>query len=113
MKGTEQFQLVIQNHLTSMAAQDLAFAKKLDNPSKKIEDCITYILNTVHKSGCNGFADNEIFGMAMHYYDEKTIDVGKPISASIVVNHTDFKGKRVAVPQKKLNVSVKQHPNRM
>jgi hypothetical protein len=29
------------------------------------------------KSSCNGFADDEIFRMAIHYYDEDTIEVGK------------------------------------
>lgn len=35
-----------------------------------------------------GFHDDEIFGMAVHYYDEIDIEVGKPINGHIVVNHT-------------------------
>ena len=54
---------------------------------KNIDDCITYILNEVKKSGCNGFADDEIFSMALHYYDEDNIDVGNPVSCHVVVNH--------------------------
>jgi len=42
----------------------------------------------VQKSGCNGFADEEIFGMAVHYYEENEIEVGKPINCQVVVNHT-------------------------
>jgi hypothetical protein len=42
----------------------------------------------VQKSGCNGFADDEIFGMAVHYYEENEIEVGKPINCQVVVNHT-------------------------
>ena len=49
---------------------------------------MTYILNTVQKSGCNGFADNEIYGMAVHYYDEESIDIGKEINCRVAVNHT-------------------------
>jgi hypothetical protein len=41
----------------------------------------------VQKSGCNGFEDDEIFGMAVHYYDEEEIEVGKPINCQVVVNH--------------------------
>jgi peptidyl-tRNA hydrolase len=41
----------------------------------------------VQKSGCNGFADDEIFGMAVHYYDEDNIEIGKPMNAHVVVNH--------------------------
>ena len=41
----------------------------------------------MQKSGCNGFEDDEIFGMAVHYYDEEEIEVGKPINCQVVVNH--------------------------
>ena len=44
------------------------FAKSFSNPAKNIDDCVTYILNYVKNSGCNGFTDGEIFGQAIHYY---------------------------------------------
>lgn len=100
MKGSEQFEKVIQDHLSDLAERDKGFQAKFSDPSKNIKDCITYILNTVQKSGCNGFSDEEIFGMAIHYYDEEKIEVGHPINAKVVVNHTDFKGKKVARPHK-------------
>jgi hypothetical protein len=40
----------------------------------------------VQKSGCNGFEDDEIFGMAVHYWEENEIEVGKPINCKVVVN---------------------------
>ena len=43
--------------MQKMDANDL-FAKKVCNPKKSIEDCITYILNSVQHSGCKGFADD-------------------------------------------------------
>ena len=100
MKASPQFQTIILSHLQGVATKDSAFQAKLKNPKKNITDCITYILNTVKKSGCNGFADDEIFGMAMHYYDEETIDIGDKINGKVVVNHTDHEGKKVPVPQK-------------
>jgi hypothetical protein len=42
----------------------------------------------VQKSGCNGFTDDEVFSMAVHYYDEDNIEVGKTINCHVVVNHT-------------------------
>lgn len=36
----------------------------------------------------DGFADEEIYSMALHYYDEEDIDIGKPVSCKVVVNHT-------------------------
>lgn len=88
MKSTEAFKTAIFSHLEERAKSDELFAYKFNNPKKNIDDCITYILNQVKASGCNGFADEEIYGMAVHYYDEDNIEVGKPISARVVVNHT-------------------------
>ncbi len=88
MQVTDAFKDIIQSHLTGVANTDSNFAKSFANPEKKIEDCITYILNTVKSSGKMGFADDEIFGMAMHYYDEEKIDVGKPIQGNVIVNRS-------------------------
>ena len=87
MKTTDTFKNTIQSHLQSVAENDSLFAKTLKKPTKNIDDCMTYILNSVQKSGCNGFADDEIFGMAIHYYDEDTIEIGKSINCKVVVNH--------------------------
>lgn len=72
--------------MQKMDANDL-FAKKVCNPQKNLDDCITYILNTVQKSGYKGFADDEIYSMAVHYYEEENIEVGKLVNCQVVVNH--------------------------
>lgn len=87
MKGTDHFKRTIQMYLEQRAAEDELFAKSYHNPAKNIDDCITYILNYVQKSGCNGFSDGEIYGQAVHYYDENEIEVGKPLQCQIAVNH--------------------------
>lgn len=87
MKGTELFKAAIQNYLEYRAMTDDLFAPRYVNPAKNIDDCITYILNEVQKSGMNGFDDDEIYSMAMHYYDEDDIEIGKPISCKVMVNH--------------------------
>lgn len=88
MKATDYFKQTIQNYLELRAESDTLFVPRYHNPRKSIDDCITYILNEVRRSGCNGFADDEIYSMALHYYDEEDIDVGKPINCRVVVNHT-------------------------
>lgn len=88
MKGTEHFKRTIQAFLEQRAAEDELFAVSYRNPAKNIDDCITFILNYVHKSGCNGFSDDEIFGQVLHFYDQADIEVGKPIDCKVVVNHT-------------------------
>ena len=88
MKATEQFTRTIAEYLNLRAATDTLFAPNLQKPHKSIEQCITYILNQVQKSGCNGFDDDEIYSMAIHYYDEEDLEVGSPIACHVVVNHT-------------------------
>lgn len=87
MKGTEHFKRTIEKYLNQRAMTDTLFANNLKKPDKNIDDCITYILNEVQKSGCNGFADDEIYSMAVHYYDEDNIEVGKAINCKVAVNH--------------------------
>ena len=88
MSGTEQFTRTIAEYLNLRAATDPLFAPNLAKPHKNIEDCITYILKQVQQSACNGFEDEEIYSMAVHYYDEDDLDVGRPVACHVVVNHT-------------------------
>lgn len=74
-------------YLEQRAAEDELFAKNYRNPAKNMDDCVTYILNYVQKSGCNGFSDGEIYGQAVHYYDENEIEVGNPLQCHVAVNH--------------------------
>ena len=74
-------------YLEQRAAEDALFAKNYRNPAKNMDDCVTYILNYVQKSGCNGFSDGEIYGQAVHYYDENEIEVGNPLQCHVAVNH--------------------------
>ena len=88
MKSTDAFKETIKSYIESRAKSDILFAPKFENPAKNIDDCVTYILNTVQKSDCNGFADDEIFSMAVHYYDEESIEIGNVKDCKVVVNHT-------------------------
>lgn len=87
MKATNHFKNTIKAYLDQRADDDVLFSFQYTKPEKNIDDCITYILNTVKQSGCNGFADDEIYSMAVHYYDEDNIEIGKPMNGQVVVNH--------------------------
>lgn len=87
MKASNHFIRTILTYLELRAESDSLFAESFTKENKNIDDCITYILNEVQKSGCMGFADDEIYSMAVHYYDEDDIEVGKPMNGKIVVNH--------------------------
>lgn len=88
MKASNHFKNTLKAYLDQRAETDILFSFQYSKPEKKLDDCITYILNEVKKSGCNGFADDEIFGMAVHFYDEDKIEIGMPMNnAHVVVNH--------------------------
>lgn len=88
MKATNYFTRTILTYLEQRAETDALFAQSFANPDKTIGDCIQYILNTVQKSGCNGFEDAEIYSLATHFYQEENIEIGNPINCNIIVNHT-------------------------
>lgn len=87
MKGTEHFKRTIKEYLDGKARTDELFAVSYAKENKNLDDCITFILNQVKASGCCGMTDDEVWSLAIHYYDEDNIDVGKPISCGVVVNH--------------------------
>ena len=87
MKGTEHFKSVIQDYLEKRKAEDELFRAKAEQVNRSIEDIITAILNYVQKSGCHGWDDSEIYSLAVHFAEEENVEIGKPISCGVVVNH--------------------------
>lgn len=87
MKGTEHFKEIIKSYLDNRAKEDELFRAKYETTERTIDDVVTYIFNEVKKSGCCGFADEEIYSMAVHAIDEPTLEIGKPINCDVVVNH--------------------------
>jgi len=87
MKGTEHFKDVIQNYLETRASYDELFAESFRKENKNIDECITYILTEVQRMGCAGLSDEEVYSLAVHYYDEDDIEVGKAVSCQVAVNH--------------------------
>lgn len=87
MKTTELFKQTIKAYLDKRAAEDQLFAAAYAKENKTLDKCIAYIFNEVKVSGCNGFADEEIYSMAVHYYDEDNIEVGKMPKCEVIVNH--------------------------
>lgn len=86
----DQFEITIQEYLEKYASGDEAFAEKYREGlagKKDVKSCCAYIIGQVKKTGRQGFTDDEIYGMAVHYYDERSI---KPAQGShnckVVVN---------------------------
>lgn len=109
MRGTEQFQSTIKAYLDNRAKNDELFANTYKKEGKTIKGCIEYILSEVQKSKRNGFADQEIYSMAVHYYDEDDLQVEKVSNMRVVVNHAIDEPKKNTVIEKPI-AKVKKAP---
>lgn len=74
----KEFKDTIQKYLQERAVEDPLFAPKFTNPSKSIDECCRYIMGEARKRGTSVvMSDAEVFGMAVHYYDEENIKIEK------------------------------------
>jgi hypothetical protein len=71
------FEKIIKEHLEKKAGSDAVFAEKFIErckaDQKAIEGCCAYITAEAKKkaqNGCAVIADDEVFGWAIHYFDE-------------------------------------------
>lgn len=88
MKASDSFVKTIGEYIEREKKADPLFAKCVDDqPKKTIDGCVNYILNEVKKSGIAGWTDDEIYGMAKHFYDERELKDPGAIKAKVVVNH--------------------------
>ena len=72
------FKDVIKNHLDGRARTDELFAKSYAKENKNLDECCSYIMGEARKRGnAVAMTDEEVFGMAIHYYDEDDIKVDK------------------------------------
>lgn len=72
------FEVAIKKHLDEVAKKDSLFAKNYAKPNKSIKECCNYIIGEARKCQDKGVAvisDEEVYGMAIHYYDEDDIKV--------------------------------------
>lgn len=78
MKPIDSFQQAIQSYLEERSKTDELFAKSFAKPGKSIAECCSYIMGEAKKRGnAVAISDAEVFGMAVHYYDEDNIKVNK------------------------------------
>lgn len=83
------FENAIKEYLDARAKEDVKFAEKYSNGKKSIEECCRFILGEMKKKaagGMYGATDAEVFGLAVHYYDEEDVKVEKNVSAEVVIN---------------------------
>ena len=88
MKATEHFKQTIKAYLDERAKNDELFAVPYAKENKNMDDCVTFILNQVKRSKCMGLTDEEVYSLAVHFFDEDDIEIGNPIACNVIVNHT-------------------------
>lgn len=80
MSANNSFQDTIKAYLDKRAQEDPLFAVTYAKKNKNIKDCCSYITGRAKKEqsgGCAVISHEEVFGWAVHYYDEDDIKVEK------------------------------------
>ena len=88
MKATEHFKQTIKAYLDERAKNDELFAVSYTKENKNMDNCVTFILNQVKSSKCMGLTDEEVYSLAVHFFDEDDIEIGNSIACNVIVNHT-------------------------
>lgn len=86
------FETTIKAYLDGVAEKDEAFRAKyeakLKADDKSITNCCNYICGWARDQKREGYTDEEIYGQALHYYDEADVKVtGSQGACKVVVNH--------------------------
>jgi hypothetical protein len=92
MAKNNSFEQVIQTYLAKRAAEDELFAVKYKDESKSVAKCCAYIKEQARQKAQNGCAiieDAQVFGWAVHYYDESMPTDGKADAAVVGANQGD------------------------
>lgn len=78
MASNESFKQAIKAYLDKRAEEDSLFAPKYANEKKSIDECCSYIMGEAWKRGnAVAISDEEVYGMAVHYYDEDDIKINR------------------------------------
>lgn len=85
----------IKAYLDERAKNDNLFALNYAKENKSIDECVRYILGEAHKRGNAVYvSDEEVFGWAVHYYDEDDIKINRlprNVKASVKLSDEDKK----------------------
>lgn len=85
MKASNPFKETIKAYLEKRASEDELFAVTYKKENKNIEECYNYVMQRAKSGGFNAYTDEEVFGWAVHYYDEDDIKNVKPIKGTATV----------------------------
>lgn len=81
----DPFEQTIKDYLDDRATNDPLFRPVYEQEGKSIKECAKFIYGQVKESGRTGFNDEEVYGMAVHYYQEK-VEVSNVSTPDVVIN---------------------------
>lgn len=79
------FAEAIKAMLDKRAASDPLFAEAYKRKGKSIKECCNFIIGEVSKMKVNALTDDEVLGLAVHYYDEADIKAENAPQCHVVV----------------------------
>lgn len=96
------FKEAIKSYLDERAGTDELFAKSYAKENKNLDECCSYIMGEARKRGnAVAMSDTEVFGLAVHYYDEDDIKVNKLSTAARAVASASSQSVKLTEEDKK------------
>lgn len=77
-RKTQSAKDIVKEYLDKRASEDELFAKSYTKPQKSLDECWRYIVGEARRraqGNCACISDAEVYGLAVHYYDEDDIKV--------------------------------------
>lgn len=90
MSSIDIIKKALKQYLDDRAQSDALFAQSYAKEGKTIDDCANFVIGEVKKRASGGqyvATDEEVFGLAVHYYDEDNVKVESSGGVQIVSNY--------------------------
>ena len=83
------FEEAIEAYLKKLAETDELFAKTFAKKNKSLKGCCNYIMGEAQKAAkggkCIALSDEQVYNLAVHYYDEDDIEAPDNVAGEVVV----------------------------
>ena len=81
----------LKKYLDNRANEDALFAERYAKENTSIDECVDYVISCAYEKGGGkniGVSRDEVFGWAVHYYDEDEVKIKKFGKASASASAT-------------------------
>ena len=87
----DKFKEAIKTYLDKRASEDTLFATAYAKENKNLDDCCRYIVGQARKRGGTTvvMTDEDVYGLAVHYYDEDNLKIPSKIEARVTTPKSD------------------------